>query len=77
MPSVAFPLPPELLVRPGGVAAGQHGVERTQHKVGPPEDRDYREVSVSSTGAVQGQRLSEGERIYDELPGTEAVVPVL
>ena len=63
----AFKLPPELLGQAGSVHASQYGGEPRPHNVGPPEDRDYREVSVSSTGAVHQQGSSDGERGDDEL----------
>ena len=76
VPSVAFQLPPELLGPTGGDFVGQRGDIPERNNVTLREDRDYREVSVSSTGAVHGQCSADGERGDDELPWVEAVVPV-
>ena len=65
---MAFQLPPEVPWLTGGVIVGRHGVDTRQHNVGQPEDRDYREVSVNSTGAVHGRTLSDGEGVEEGLP---------
>ena len=77
VPSVAFQLPPELLGPTGGIFVGQHGDRPERNDFSVPEDRAYRELSVSSTGAVHGQCSADGERGGDELPWVEVVAPVL
>ena len=77
VPSAAFQLPPELLGPTGGIFVGEQGDIPERNNVTLPENRDYREVSVSSTGAVHGQCSADGERGDDELPWVEAVDPVL
>ena len=76
VPSAALQLPPGLLGRPDSVRAGQYVGDPKQHTAGLPEDRNYREVSVSSTGVVHGQGTFDGERSDDELPWVDAVAPV-
>ena len=68
----------EFLLGPtGGDFVGQQGDIPEQNNSALPEDRDYPEVSVSSTGAGHGQCSPDGERGDDELPWVEAVAPVL
>ena len=55
VPSVAFQLPPELLGPTGGDFVGQRGDILERNNSTLPGDRDYQEVSVSSTGAVHRQ----------------------
>ena len=61
VPAVAFQFSPELLGPTGGDFVDQRGDIPERNNSTLPGDRDYRGVSVSSTGAVHGQCSADGE----------------